>query len=484
MKRSLPRKASFLEVKMVFSGIPFLYFFMPIFFLLYYLCPKSGKNSLIVLFSFLFYGWQEGRFLLLMMGIIVIGYSFGIFLEKSQNIFLRKVLITAAVTLYLFILGYFKYSNFFWENLKNIFSLEGKIAAVVLPVGISFYIFQMMSYNIDVYRKNCRAQKNIITVAAYISMFPQLIAGPIVRYKDIEQQLISRKHSINQTYVGMRRFIMGISKKILLANQLGECCSMFSQRGENSVLFYWIYAVAFMLQIYYDFSAYSDMAIGLAKMMGFELMENFNYPYTSKSITEFWRRWHISLGTWFRDYLYIPLGGNRVSFIKWIRNIFVVWFCTGFWHGASWNFIFWGLYFALFLIMEKVLFSKNGKKERKKDMLSHVYVLFFVMISFILFDAQNLKAAADNIVGLVGIGCDLIVGKESLFYLRQYGMVFIFSLLGISSFGKNIVKKGIFLLTGKKQAIELEMAGMIGLLLISSAYLVDGSFNPFLYFRF
>ena len=239
-----------------------------------------------------------------------------------------------------------------------------------------------------------------------------------------------------------------------------------------------------MLQIYYDFSAYSDMAIGLAKMMGFELMENFNYPYTSKSITEFWRRWHISLGTWFRDYLYIPLGGNRVSFIKWIRNIFVVWFCTGFWHGASWNFIFWGLYFALFLIMEKILFSKNGKKERKKDMLSHVYVLFFVMISFILFDAQNLKAAADNILGLMGIGCDLIVGKESLFYLRQYGMVFIFSLLGISSFGKNIVKKGIFLLTGKKQAIELEMAGMIGLLLISSAYLVDGSFNPFLYFRF
>ncbi len=484
MKRSLPRKASFLEVKMVFSGIPFLYFFMPIFFLLYYLCPKSGKNSLIVLFSFLFYGWQEGRFLLLMMGIIVIGYSFGIFLEKSQSIFLRKVLITAAVTLYLFILGYFKYSNFFWENLKNIFSLEGKITAVVLPVGISFYIFQMMSYNIDVYRKNCRAQKNIITVAAYISMFPQLIAGPIVRYKDIEQQLISRKHSINQTYVGMRRFVMGISKKILLANQLGECCSMFSQRGENSVLFYWIYAVAFMLQIYYDFSAYSDMAIGLAKMMGFELMENFNYPYTSKSITEFWRRWHISLGTWFRDYLYIPLGGNRVSFIKWIRNIFVVWFCTGFWHGASWNFIFWGLYFALFLIMEKVLFSKNGKKERKKDMLSHVYVLFFVMISFILFDAQSLKAAADNILGLMGIGCDLIVGKESLFYLRQYGMVFIFSLLGISSFGKNIVKKGIFLLTGKKQVIELEMAGMIGLLLISSAYLVDGSFNPFLYFRF
>lgn len=469
---------------MVFSGIPFLYFFMPLFFLLYYLSPLRWKNTVIVLFSFIFYGWQEGHFVLLMIFIILLGYILSILLEKAKNLYFKKIILYSVVMVYLLILGYFKYSNFFLENLKLLFPLEEGILSVILPVGISFYIFQMMSYNIDVYRGNCRAQKNIITVAAYISMFPQLVAGPIVRYKDIERQLISRNHTISMIYQGIKRFIIGLSKKVLLANQLGECCNMFRERGENSILFFWIYGIAFMLHIYYDFSAYSDMAIGLAKMMGFKLMENFDYPYTSKSITEFWRRWHISLGTWFRDYLYIPLGGNRVNFYKWIRNILIVWFCTGFWHGASWNFICWGLYFAVFLVAEKLFLKKEQEEKKLKIFFFHCYVLFFVMISFLLFDAITLSEARRNILGLFGVGGNAFLGKESIFYLKNYGIIFLISFLGASPIGKRMLQKGIKMVTRKKDTFWLEFLGIIAMLLLSTAYLVDGSFNPFLYFRF
>ncbi|MBR5578728.1 MAG: MBOAT family protein, partial [Lachnospiraceae bacterium] len=305
---------------MLFSSIPFLYCFLPIFFLFYYLSPFSLKNGVIVIFSLLFYGWQEGRYVFLMLGVILLGYVYGIFLEKVESPGRKKTILILAIVSYLAILGYFKYTNFFMENFAGLFSFKNPVASILLPIGISFYIFQIMSYNIDVYRNTCKAQKNPLIVAAYISLFPQLIAGPIVRYKDIEEQLIQRSHTFVKTYEGMRRFFIGLGKKILLANQLGECCDIFRQRGEDSSLFFWLYAIAFLFHIYFDFSGYSDMAIGLAKMMGFQLMENFNYPYISRSITEFWRRWHISLGTWFRDYVYIPLGGNRVTFSRWLFN--------------------------------------------------------------------------------------------------------------------------------------------------------------------
>ena len=466
---------------MLFSSIPFLYCFLPLFFLFYYLSPNSFKNIIIVVFSIIFYGWQEGSYVLLMVTVILLGYVYGILLEKIQNEKARRSVLILAIACYLLLLGYFKYANFFMDNMATLLSIQNPLDTVLLPVGISFYIFQIMSYNIDVYRKTSGAQKNPIIVAAYISMFPQLIAGPIVRYKDIEEQLIERKHSFLKAYQGMKRFFTGFAKKILLANQLGECCDLFRQSQESSLLFFWLYAVAFLLHIYFDFSGYSDMAIGLAEMMGFQLMENFNYPYISSSITEFWRRWHISLGTWFRDYVYIPMGGNRVSFGRWFFNIGLVWFLTGFWHGASWNFILWGVYFAVFLMLEKLGIKSLLDKNK---IVSHAYVLFFVMISFLIFDSSSLKDAVKNISGLFGIGLSTIAGRESIYYLKNYFYIFIIAMVGATPLGKSIMCKIRDSIFKEKYRVIPETIGMVMLLLISTAYLVDGSFNPFLYFRF
>ena len=352
---------------------------------------------------------------------------------------------------------------------------------IALPIGISFYIFQILSYNIDVYRGNVKAQKNPFLLATYVAMFPQLIAGPIVRYIDIEKQLKERTHSIDLIASGIQRFIIGLSKKVLLANALGECCATFKASDEKSVLFFWMYAIGYMLHIYFDFSGYSDMAIGLGKIFGFHFMENFNYPYVSRSITEFWRRWHISLGSWFRDYIYIPLGGNRVPKLRWIFNIFAVWFLTGFWHGASWNFIVWGLYFVFFLLVEKIWLMPYLQKTK---LGSHLYVLFFVMISFLIFDAVSLKEAVQNMVGLFGIGVESWVSKESVYYLKQYLFLYIVAIVGSSEFPKYC-----FLKLQEKRiisnmiAIAKPMVLAVALLVVT-AFLVDGSFNPFLYFRF
>ncbi|MBR5579046.1 MAG: MBOAT family protein [Lachnospiraceae bacterium] len=466
---------------MLFSSIPFLYCFFPIFFICYYLSPSFMKNGVIVLFSLVFYGWQEGRYVLLMVAVILLGYVYGVFLERVEKPKKKKMILIFAIISYLAILGYFKYTNFFMDNFSRLFSIKNPIGTILLPIGISFYIFQIMSYNIDVYRNTCKAQKNPLIVAAYISLFPQLIAGPIVRYKDIEEQLLQRSHSFLKTYEGMKKFFIGLGKKILLANQLGECCDIFRQRGEDSSLFFWLYAIAFLFHIYFDFSGYSDMAIGLAEMMGFRLMENFNYPYISRSITEFWRRWHISLGTWFRDYVYIPLGGNRVTFSRWLFNIGIVWFLTGFWHGASWNFILWGMYFALFLMIEKLGLKKYLEKNR---FFSHCYVLFFVMVSFLIFDGLSLKEAGRNFLGLFGVGCETLVGAESIYYLKNFLIVILVSVVFATPIGKLIVKKLLQKVFGKRYFILAETAGMLLILLAATAYLVDGSFNPFLYFRF
>ena len=345
---------------------------------------------------------------------------------------------------------------------------------VALPIGISFYTFQLLSYNIDVYRGNVPAQRNFVDLATYISLFPQLIAGPIVRYSDVAKQLRNRNHSFDKIALGVRRFVIGLSKKIIIANTLGEICEIFKSSNDKSVLYFWLYAVAFALHIYFDFSGYSDMAIGLGKLFGFDFAENFDYPYISKSITEFWRRWHISLGTWFRDYVYIPLGGSRVGMARMIINLLIVWMLTGFWHGAEWNFILWGLYFAVLLIVEKLFLLKwlNHSK-----VISRIYVLLLVVISFVIFNAGSINEAFVYIGGMLGVGDYPLVSTEALYYLKDYLLVLIIAIVGATNFPKYFVTKF-------KTLQWLEPIVLIALLAVSTAYLVDGSFNPFLYFRF
>ena len=347
---------------------------------------------------------------------------------------------------------------------------------IALPVGISFYTFQCLSYTVDVYRGDVPPQKNILSFGAYVSMFPQLIAGPIVRYSDIAMQLENRTHSLENAFCGLRRFLVGLSKKVILADNFALLASLFRQSEEKSVLFYWMYAVAFMLNIYFDFSGYSDMAIGLGRILGFRFIENFNYPYLSKSITEFWRRWHMSLGSWFRDYVYIPMGGNRVSRGRWVFNIFTVWMLTGLWHGAAWNFVLWGLLFGVLLMIEKWVTGL----QRLPALLRHGYVLLIVMLSFVLFNAESLSQAAEDIGGLFGLGNVPLVSASAVYYLKSYGVLFLAGFVGATPIVKNIASRV------EKTPVcgVLEPMALILLLLVCTGYLVDGSFSPFLYFRF
>ena len=466
---------------MLFSSIPFLYYFFPVVLAVYFIVPDKLKNLVLLIFSLFFYGWGESKYVFLMLAIITCGYVLGLLIEKFRNRKAGKLFLALSVIIDVIVLGYFKYADFFVENFNALTGLELPLLRIALPIGISFFIFQILSYDIDVYRGNVEAQKNPILLATYVAMFPQLIAGPIVRYVDVEKQLRDRTHSIELAAEGIRRFMIGLSKKVLIANLLGECCAVFKDSSEKSVLFFWMYGIGFMLHIYFDFSGYSDMAIGLGKIFGFHFMENFNYPYISESITEFWRRWHISLGSWFRDYVYIPLGGNRVPKKRWMFNIIAVWFLTGFWHGAAWNFIFWGLYFVIFLVIEKLWIAPYIKKAK---FLNHIYVLFFVMISFILFDSLSLAEAGRNIAGLVGIGAEGLVSAESIYYLKNYFIVFLTAIVGATPFPKKIYEKILVSNVGEKVIGIVEPVIMTGLLLIITAFLVDGSFNPFLYFRF
>lgn len=465
---------------MLFSSIPFLYYFLPVVLAVYFLVPPRLRNSVLLCSSLLFYGWGEPKYVLLMAVSILSGYGFGLLLEHYRNRPAAKVCCICSVAVSLGFLLYFKYADFFLENFNSVTGLDLPLLEIALPVGISFYTFQIISYTVDVYRGE-PAQRNFIHLAAYISMFPQLIAGPIVRYSDIADQLKDRQHSTDLAACGIRRFILGLGKKILIANQLGELCSAFRSCQETSILFHWIYGIAFCLHIYFDFSGYSDMAIGLGKIFGFHFMENFNYPYISASITEFWRRWHISLGTWFRDYVYIPMGGNRVSRGRWFWNLLVVWMLTGFWHGAAWNFLLWGLFFALLLILEKLWLLKGLQKH---SVLAHIYVLFFVMLSFLLFDAQTLPEAVSHIGGLFGMGGISLSSPETLYYLSSFAPLLVLALLGATPLPKTLFLK----LTQRPVIGKLitwtEPFALLALLLVMTAFLVDGSFNPFLYFRF
>ena len=465
---------------MLFSSIPFLYYFLPLVLAVYFLTPARFRNAVLLLASLIFYAWGEPKYVLLMLASILSGYGFGLLQERYRGQKGAKLFCGLSVAVSLSFLLYFKYADFFLENFNAATGLGVPLLRIALPIGISFYTFQIISYTVDVYRGE-PAQKNLIHLAAYVAMFPQLIAGPIVRYSDIAQQLEHRSHSTALAAEGVRRFLIGLGKKILIANQLGELCSVFRASDEKSVLFYWLYAVAFALHIYFDFSGYSDMAIGLGKVFGFHFLENFNYPYISASITEFWRRWHMSLGTWFRDYVYIPLGGNRVGRARQLLNILVVWMLTGFWHGAAWNFVVWGLMFAVLLIMEKLWLLKPLSNCRP---LAHLYVVFFVVISFVIFNAENMGQALSDIGGLFGAGGIPLVSAEAVYCLRSFALVLILAVLGATPLLRNGLVRLSQYPTAGKVLNALEPFTLFVLLLVMTGYLVDGSFNPFLYFRF
>ena len=466
---------------MLFSGIPFLYYFLPAVILLYIIAPKFLKNTVLLISSLVFYAWGEPKYIFLMIGTIGLGYIFGILIEKFQGKALSKVFLILSVASSLSALGFFKYADFFIENFSRVFGISPKLLEIALPIGISFYTFQILSYTIDVYRGDVAAQKNPVNLATYVALFPQLIAGPIVRYSDIEAQLTVRTHTFEKTAQGIRRFIIGLSKKIILANSLGELCDSFHSAPDKSVMFYWLFVFAYMLQIYFDFSGYSDMAIGLGKMFGFEFMENFRYPFTASSITEFWRRWHISLGMWFRDYVYIPMGGNKVGNGRLLLNIFTVWFLTGFWHGAEWNFIIWGLYFAVLLLIEKIFLKKILSKHK---VLSHIYLLFFVAVSFAIFSANGLSEAIMCVGGMFGAGNLPLVSMSGIYALRSYSALLVISVIGATPFAVKTIERLSKNKIGHKVFDILEIPVLAALLFIATAFLADGSFNPFLYFRF
>ena len=464
---------------MLFSSITFLYYFLPCVLILYFISPKVLKNAVLLIASLTFYAWGEPKYVILMAVSILCGYVCGLLIEKFQGEIGAKISLGASAVISLGFLAYFKYADFFIENFNAATGLSVPLLRLALPIGISFYTFQILSYTIDVYRKDVAAQRNIISLAAYVSLFPQLIAGPIVRYSDVAQQLSVRTHSVSGAALGIRRFILGLSKKIFIANALGELCAEFHATEDNSVLFCWLYGIAYSLQIYFDFSGYSDMAIGLGKLFGFDFMENFNYPYISKSVTEFWRRWHISLGSWFRDYVYIPLGGNRGSKLKWLRNILIVWLLTGFWHGAAWNFIVWGLFFAVFLVAEKLFLLKHLQKSK---VLSHIYVLLLAIVSFVIFGAADMGQAWQELLGMAGLRGLPLVSAEALYYLRSYALILILACVGATPLPKKLAS-----LAQEKAGVVMAIAEPVGLalfLLMTTSYLVNGSFNPFLYFRF
>ncbi len=460
---------------MVFSGIPFLYFFLPPLLLLYFAAPHRLKNTVLLIFSLIFYATGEPRYILLMVLSIFSAYLFALWIDKTH----RRLPLVLSVICSLAPLLYYKYSAFAVENINHAFSLSLALPNVTLPIGISFYTFQLISYTCDVYRSRVPAQRNFFSLALYVSFFPQLIAGPIVRYSDINEALLHRTHTVENFACGAFRFAVGLGKKVLLANTLGELCAVYRELGQPTALFTWVYGIAICCQIYFDFSGYSDMAIGLGRIFGFSFPENFRYPFESGGVAEFWRRWHISLGSWFRDYVYIPMGGNRVSFVRWIGNILTVWFLTGFWHGAGWTFIAWGLYFAVLLVLEKLL---RQYIEKIPSVLRHVGTLFLVMVSFMLFDAATVGDAILSIGNLFRFGHFL--DAETLYYVRSYAVLLLVGVIGCTEYPR---RAAVYLVEKSKirTAAQILMpVSLCLLLLVSTAYLVDGSFNPFLYFRF
>ena len=468
---------------MLFSSIVFLFTFLPAVVILYYLLPVRFRNVILLLASLVFYAWGEPVYLFLMLLSILFNYFSGLDIARNlQDKRAAKRSLVFNLIINLAVLGFFKYEGFVLDTLNGILPVHISYHALPLPIGISFYTFQILSYIIDVYRGNVKVQTNLLNFALYVTMFPQLIAGPIVQYADVDEQLASREVSRTKFGEGSMYFILGLAKKVLLANTSGMIFTEVSglAKGNIAVMTAWLGAFAYMFQIYFDFSGYSDMAIGLGKMFGFEFNMNFNYPYVSKSITEFWRRWHISLSSWFRDYVYIPLGGNRVSKIKHIRNLLIVWFLTGLWHGAAWNFVAWGLYYGVILIIEKYLLSPV--LDRLPDIVRHIYSIVLVVIGWVLFFSSSFGQAADYIRVMFGAGAHGFADRESMYLLTSNLILWLILIFGSTPL---VHFRYEHMLRSKKwNTTIINSVVYAALFIVCIAYLVTETYNPFLYFRF
>lgn len=468
---------------MVFSSLIFIFVFLPITLFAYYISKGRAKNLVLLIASLIFYAWGEPVYVVIMIFSIIFNYICGILIDKFKGMGKKdKLILISSVVINIGLLGYFKYYGFFIENINKIFGINLEYRELPLPIGISFYTFQTMSYVIDVYLEKVNVQKDIISFGTYVTMFPQLVAGPIVKYGDIEKQLRERKETLNNFSKGIERFIIGLSKKVLLANNIGLLWSSIKSLDikNMSTVSAWMGIGAFTLQIYFDFSGYSDMAIGLGRMFGFEFMENFDYPYISKNITEFWRRWHISLGSWFREYVYIPLGGNREGKLKQYRNIFIVWLLTGFWHGANWNFILWGLYFGVILTIEKCFLKKW--LDRQPNFVGHIYTMLIVILGWVFFEFDDMTKGMEFTRVMFGMGGSGLFDKTCLYYLRSYALYFIVLIISCTPLPKRVASNMRTRFEGFSLAVQPIL--YIILLLLSTAYLVNESYNPFLYFRF
>ena len=468
---------------MVFSSLIFIFIFLPLVLVSYYIAPRRLRNTVILLASLLFYAWGEPTYIILIIISILINYLGALLIrvhiknkDKSKFIFITLLLIDISI------LFFFKYYGFAIECLGSIIGLDLKVKSISLPLGISFYTFQQISYIADIYMQKVKPERNLIDFATYITMFPQLIAGPIVKYDDIHKQLANRKESINKFGEGVQRFIIGLGKKVILANNIGLIWTQVKEVNLNdlSIVLSWIGIIAFTLQIYFDFSGYSDMAIGLAKMFGFDFLENFDYPYISKSITEFWRRWHMSLGGWFREYIYIPLGGNKKGTLIQVRNLFIVWFTTGLWHGASTNFVVWGLYFGVILFIEKIYLKDLLKKI--PSIFSHIYTLIIVMIGWVIFDMNTLTDSGHYIKIVFGFGNNIFIDNLAKYILTNNFIILLIGLICSTKLIKIYMNK--IKSTFRENDVFLITAINLLILIISTAYLVGASYNPFLYFRF
>ena len=466
---------------MIFSSIPFLFFFFPVFLLLYYLVPFKYKNLILLIFSLIFYAWGEPIYITLMIFSSVVDYINGLMIEKhNDDEKIKKRFLIFSIIVNLSLLGFFKYSDFLINSFNNIFNTTIPLLKLGLPIGISFFTFQTMSYSIDVYRGEVKAEKNVVTWMTYVAMFPQLIAGPIGRYETVSRELHEREINFKHFCNGLLRFMRGLFKKVIIANNVGYLWAVMSTSSDLSVLGSWLGILAFFFQIYFDFSGYSDMAIGMGKMLGFNYLENFNYPYTAKSITDFWRRWHISLSTWFRDYVYIPLGGSRVKRIINIRNIFIVWMLTGLWHGASWNFVLWGVYYGVLLILEKFILKKYIDK--LPNVLKHLYTIILVIIGWLIFAFEDMSMLSNYAKIMFGLNGEFI-NSTFLYYFSNYFII----LLIATIFSMPVYEKIERILKNKKYVeikFTLTLIIYVALLIITTAYLVSDTYNPFLYFRF
>ena len=470
---------------MVFSSIPFIFFFLPVFLILYYLVPYKVKNILLLIFSLIFYAWGEPIYILLMIFSSVVDYTNGRMIEKyAQNNQKRKNLfLIISIIVNLSLLGFFKYADFLIGSINSLLNINIPLLELGLPIGISFFTFQTMSYSIDVYRGDVKAEHNFLDFMTYVSMFPQLIAGPIVRYEEVSKELKNRSITPQGFADGMIRFLQGLFKKVLIANNIGYLFVIASSMPNNemSVVMSWLGILAYTFQIYFDFSGYSDMAIGMGKMLGFTYPENFNHPYISKSITEFWRRWHISLSSFFKDYVYIPLGGSRVKKIINVRNILIVWMLTGLWHGASWNFVLWGLYYGVLLLLEKFVFNKI--LEKTPNWFKHFYTMFLVVVGWMIFAFDDMTILKEYASMMFGVGGVSFINNYALYYLKNYLIIFILAIIFSMPVYK-LAKEKLSKVKNTKSVFIVSLIIYTVLFIVVVSYLVNDTYNPFLYFRF